>query len=40
MVAQLVEQRPFKPFVEGSIPSHPTKNFNKSPKEAQEAQTN
>ncbi len=24
MVAQLVEQRPFKPFVEGSIPSHPT----------------
>ena len=25
MVAQLVEQRPFKPFVEGSIPSHPTK---------------
>jgi ATP-binding cassette subfamily B protein len=25
MVAQLVEQRPFKPFVVGSIPTHPTK---------------
>ena len=24
MVAQLVEHRPFKPRVEGSIPSHPT----------------
>lgn len=29
MLAQLVEQRTFNPFVVGSTPAHPTKNTNK-----------
>ena len=30
VLAQLVEQRTFNPFVVGSIPAHPTKNNNEN----------